>query len=81
METPTIDDVSHDEPVDGSEQTDVARRRPVDHTSLIAGVVVLAIAAAFAFGDPDSLRDQGRVMGPLVLLGVGAALLVGSLKR
>ena len=58
-----------------------ARRRPLDVTSLVAGVVVLVIAAAFAFGDPDSLHDQGRVIGPLVLLGVGVALLVGSLRH
>ena len=58
-----------------------ARRRSLDHTSLVAGVVVLLIAAAFAFGDPDSVREQGRLIGPLVLLGIGAALLIGSLRR
>lgn len=85
-------DPAEDRPTAATEETatmthpDSAReitttRRPLDVTSLVAGVVVLAIAAAFAVGDPDSLHDQGRVVGPLVLLGVGVALLVGSLRR
>ena len=91
--TTTIDDTTihdttiHDTTLDDTVATgtdgdaDPVRHRGLDHTSLVAGVVVLLIAAAFAFGDPDSLRDQGRLMGPLVLLGIGAALLIGSLRR
>ena len=85
--TTTIDDTTIDDTrIDDNPTTETAaagpvRRRGLDHTSLVAGVVVLLIAAAFAFGDPDSFRDQGRLMGPLVLLGIGAALLIGSLRR
>jgi hypothetical protein len=92
--TTTIDETTMDDAtIDDNDATDITgtatatagdgavRHRGLDHTSLVAGVVVLLIAAAFAFGDPDSLRDQGRLMGPLVLLGIGAALLIGSLRR
>jgi hypothetical protein len=81
--TPDLDRPAADgtRPSDASTEGLAGRRRPLDTTSLVAGVVVLAIAAAFAFGDPDSIRDQGRVIGPLALLGLGAALLLGSLKR
>ena len=67
-----------------STPTDVPERpshRKIDVTSLVAGVVVLLIAAAFAFGDPDDLHEQAQVVGPLVLLGIGATLLIGSLRR
>lgn len=73
-------DTSEQAPLDAP-ATETGRRRPLDITSLVAGVVVLAITAAFAFGEPDSLHDQGRVVGPLVLLGIGVALLVGSIRR
>ena len=73
-------DTTEQAPVDPT-PADADRRRPLDITSLVAGVVVLAITAAFAFGEPDSLHDQGRVVGPLVLLGIGVALLVGSIRR
>ena len=73
-------DTTEQAPLDPT-PTDARRQRPLDITSLVAGVVVLAITAAFAFGEPDSLHDQGRVVGPLVLLGIGVALLVGSIRR
>lgn len=53
----------------------------VDVASLVAGIVVLALAAAFAFGDLDRLDVQTRVVWPTVLLGVGVALLLGGRRR
>ena len=38
-------------------------------------------AAAFAFGDLDSVRDQARIVWPIALLGVGLGFLVGTVER
>lgn len=56
-------------------------RTGVDLVSLVAGVVVAVICAAFAFGDLDSFRVQARVVWPTVLLGLGVALLASSRGR
>jgi hypothetical protein len=57
------------------------RRHPFDLASLIAGVVFVAISAAYLVGAyTDVLIGSGWVL-PLALIGLGAAGLAGSLRR
>lgn len=50
-------------------------RHRLDATSLIAGVSFVAVAVAYWFAELDTLRDHARILWPLVLLALGAALL------
>ena len=61
-----------------TDRREAAARRPLDVPSLVAGVVVLVLCAAFALGDLDALDVQARVVGPTVLLGIGVAVLVSG---
>jgi hypothetical protein len=58
-----------------------SRRPPFDVASFVAGIVVLALAAAFAYGDLDSVRDQARIIWPIALLGIGLGFLAGAGHR
>ncbi|CAN5733619.1 hypothetical protein BH20ACT2_BH20ACT2_15320 [soil metagenome] len=58
-----------------------ALRHRVDAASLIAGLSFTAIALAYWFADLDTLRDHARVLWPLVLLALGAALLATGMQR
>ena len=65
-------------PVHDDATGDRSERPPFDLSSLVAGIVVLALAAAFAFGDLDTVRDQARIVWPIALLGVGVGFLFGA---
>ena len=69
----TPDQVTTDE--DGS------GRPPFDPASFVAGIIVLALVAAFAYGDLDSVHDQARIVWPIALLGIGLGFLVGGGRR
>ena len=57
------------------------RRHEPNYTGLIAGLLFLGIGAfALAVG-PDRLGDALQWLWPIILLGVGLALLVGSSAR
>lgn len=56
------------------------RRHELDLTSLIAGLVFVAIAVAYLIGSFTSVRiDAGWVL-PIGLVGLGLAGLAGSLR-
>lgn len=57
------------------------RRHPFDPASLIAGVVFVAIAAAYLIGAYTDLHIGSGWVLPLALIGLGAAGLAGSLRR
>ncbi len=52
-----------------------------DRTSLVVGVVAIALAAIFALGDFDSVHQQVRIIWPVTLVGVGTGLLLGAGRR
>lgn len=54
------------------------RRHETNLTGLAAGLVFLAIGGYGLSVSPDRLADALRWMWPLTLLGLGAALLIGS---
>jgi hypothetical protein len=56
------------------------RRHDLDWTSLVAGVVITAIAAAYLGGAWTDLRIDGRWVLPLGLVGIGLAGLAGGLS-
>ena len=56
------------------------RRHARDSVSLVLGVLVLAVAGAFLVGDTTDLRLDGRWVAPVLLLGLGAAGLLASLR-
>jgi hypothetical protein len=64
---------------DRADEGEVARR--VDPVSLVAGIVVAVLCAAYAFGDLDGLAVQARVVWPTILLGVGVGLLATGRRR
>ena len=66
---------------DGSESRLRPTRRIRDLTSLVVGVVAIALAATFALGHFDSVHDQVRIVWPIALVGVGAGLLLGAGRR
>jgi hypothetical protein len=66
-------------PPDDAPRGEVVRR--IDPVSLVAGIVVAILCAAYAFGDLDGLGVQARVVWPTILLGVGVALLATSRRR
>ena len=57
------------------------RRHEANPTALIAGVLYIGLGCyALAVG-PDRLNDALRWMWPILLLGLGVALLAGSSRR
>jgi hypothetical protein len=56
------------------------RRHELDLTSLIAGLVFVAIAAAYLIGAYTSVRIDSGWLLPLGLVGLGVAGLTGSLR-
>ena len=56
------------------------RRHEFDLTSFVAGVVFVAIAAAYLIGAYTSVRVDGGWVLPFGLVGLGAAGLAGSLR-
>lgn len=76
------------EPTERTDRTDPAGAAPppgtsrrVDAVSLVAGLVLAVLCAAYALGDLGDLDGQARVVGPTILLGVGVALLATSRRR
>lgn len=55
--------------------------RRIRITPLVAGLVFLVTAAAFAFGDLDSIEDQIRVVWPGAMLAIGVGMLLGARQR
>ena len=66
---------------DNDESTPPPTWRVRDLTSLVVGVVAIALAATFALGEFDSVHDQVRIIWPIALVGVGAGLLLGASRR
>ena len=57
------------------------RRHDANYTGLVAGLLFLAIGGYALVVGPDRLGDALRWLWPLMLLGLGVALLVGSSAR
>lgn len=57
------------------------RRHDLDLTSLVAGLVFLAIAAAYVIGDYTDVRISAGWVLPLGLIGLGLAGLAGTVRR
>lgn len=55
------------------------RRHPLDVFSLLSGLVMLAFAAAFVVGQYTTLELDGRLVVPVLLVGLGVAGLAGAL--
>ena len=57
------------------------RRHELDLTSLIAGIVLAAIAAAYLLAAATGRSVDGAWVLPVGLIGLGLAGLAGSLRR
>lgn len=57
------------------------QRHERDLTSLVAGVLFVLIGTAWGVGALDSVRVDGRWLLPALLIGLGAAGLLGSGRR
>jgi hypothetical protein len=55
------------------------RKHPVDLFSLLSGLLFTGFAIAYVIGAYSDIRLDGRLVVPLVLVGLGVAGLVGSL--
>jgi hypothetical protein len=55
-------------------------RHDLDPVSLMAGLLFLDLAAVFLLIDLTSLAIDGRWIGPIVLISVGAAGLLSTLR-
>lgn len=55
------------------------RKHPLDVFSLLSGLVVMAFAAAFIVGQYTTIQVDARIVGPLLLVGLGLAGLAGAL--
>jgi len=55
-------------------------RHEVDVVSLVSGLLIVLLAGLFLLNDLTTVSVDARWVGPLVLLGVGAAGLVASLR-
>lgn len=53
----------------------------LDLVSLVAGVVFVGMALAFALGDLDDFEDQVTYVWPVALLGIGLGMLLGARRR
>jgi hypothetical protein len=73
-EVTTVDDRGSDDDVP-------SRSRRIRITPLVAGIVFLVMAAAFTFGDLDSIEDQIRVVWPGSMLAIGIGMLLGARQR
>ncbi len=56
------------------------RRHDLDWTSLIAGLVVTAVGAAYLVGAYTTVHVDSRWVLPLALVGIGLAGLAGSVS-
>lgn len=56
-------------------------RHALDLTSLLAGLVFVAVAIGFLAGGIDSQEAQLTVMWPLLLIALGIALLAGGPRQ
>ena len=54
------------------------RRHDANYTGLVAGLLFAGVGAYALNVGPDRLADALRWVWPIILLGLGAALLVGS---
>lgn len=57
------------------------RRHELDLTSLVAGIVFVAIAAAYLVGEATDVHVSAGWVLPLGLIGLGLAGLAGTLRR
>jgi len=57
------------------------RRHEPNYTGLIAGLLFIGIGGYALLAGPDRLGDALRWLWPILLLGLGTALLVGSSTR
>ncbi len=57
------------------------RRHELDLTSLISGLVLVGVAAAYLIAAATGRRVDGAWVLPIGLIGLGLAGLVGSLRR
>lgn len=55
------------------------RRHPLDVFSLLSALVILAFAALFVVGQYTSIELDGRLVVPVLLVGLGVAGLAGAL--
>lgn len=55
------------------------RRHSLDVFSLLSGLVIVAFAAAFLVGQYTAIEVDGRLVVPLLLVGLGVAGLAGAL--
>lgn len=83
-------DMDHDQTTSGDDvgtstdpasESAAAPRRRIDVVSLVAGLVFLVMAAAFALAGLDSLEEQVRLVWPTALLGIGLGMLLGTRDR
>ncbi len=73
--------MSTTDPHEDAAPLDDAGGTRLDTASLVAGVVFLAMALAFAIADLDSLEDQVRYVWPVTLLAIGAGMLLATRRN
>ena len=57
------------------------KRHALDLVSLVSGLVFVTVAVGFLTGGLESLSVQFKLVWPLLLIGLGIALLAGSRRR
>ncbi len=57
------------------------QRHELDLTSLVAGLVLIGVAAAYLVGHLTDVRVDGSWVAPLALIGLGLAGLAGGVSR
>ena len=57
------------------------RRHELDLMSLVAGLVLIGVAAAYLVGHLTDVRVDASWVAPLALIGLGLAGLAGGLSR
>ena len=55
------------------------RKHPIDLFALLSGLIVIGFAVAFIVGAYTDLVIDARLVGPILLVGFGAAGLAGAL--
>jgi hypothetical protein len=56
-------------------------RHDLDPVSLVAGLVFVILAIAFLLDEAGTIRLRSALVGPVLLIGLGVAGLVGSAPR
>lgn len=58
-----------------------SRQRRVDVVGVVAGIVFVSMAIAFAVAGLETLEEQLRLVWPTALLGIGLGMLLGTRRR